>query len=126
MDIQIGVRSAPWIAVDEVRLVLNGERRIVFPVGAPKGEVDKFEQRIGLTLQRDTFLCVEALGKTTMFPVLQSPARNGSVKGGTLPFAITNPVFVDVDGNLKFDPVLPEKIRPAAESAGPIKKVPRL
>ncbi|OGD22546.1 MAG: hypothetical protein A2W03_18340 [Candidatus Aminicenantes bacterium RBG_16_63_16] len=126
VEIRIGVKSAPWIAVDEVRLVLNGERRIVFQVDAPKGEVEKFEQQIGLTLQRDAYLCVEALGKETLFPVLQSPARNGSIKGGTLPFAITNPVFVDVDGNRKFDAALPEKIRPAAESAGPRKKVPRL
>ena len=126
VEIRIGVKSAPWIAVDEVRLVLNGERRIVFNANAPKGEVEKFEQQIGLTLQRDAYLCVEALGKETLFPVLQSPARNGSIKGGTVPFAITNPVFVDVDGNRKFDAALPEKIRPAAESAGPRKKVPRL
>jgi hypothetical protein len=126
VDIHIGVRSAPWIAVDEVRLVLNGERRIIFPVSAPRSEVKKFEQQIGLTLGSDTFLCVEALGKETLYPVLQSPARNGSIKGGTLPFAITNPVFVDVDGNRKFDPALPEKIRPVAVTAGGGKKVPRL
>ncbi len=107
VDIRISVRSAPWVAVDEVRLVLNGERRIVFPVSAPKGDVEKFEQQFGLTLERDTYLCVEALGKETLFPVLQTPARDGSIKGGTLPFAITNPVFVDVDGNRRFD-------RPAA------------
>ncbi len=126
VDIRIGVRSAPWVAVDEVRLVLNGERRLVFPVNTPKSEVKKFDQEISLTLERDAFLCVEALGKETMFPVLQSPARNGSIRGGTLPFAITNPVFVDVDGNRKFDPALSEKIRPATESAVPGKKVPRL
>jgi len=126
VDIRIGVKSAPWVAVDEVRLVLNGERRMIFPVHTPKGEVAKFEQQLSLTLQRDTFLCVEALGRTTLFPVLQNPARNGSIRGGTLPFAITNPVFVDVDGNRKFDPALPERIRPAAESTGPVKKVPRL
>ncbi len=126
VDIRIGVRSAPWVAVDEVRLVLNGERRIVFPVNAPKGDVEKFEQQFGLTLERDTFLCVEALGKETLFPVLQSPARGGSIKGGTLPFAITNPVFVDVDGNRKFDSPLPDKIRPVADVPVRGKKVPRL
>ncbi len=126
VDIAIRVRSAPWVAVNEVRLVLNGERRIVFPVDVPKGEVKKFAQDISLTLERDSFLCVEALGKETLYPVLQSPARGGSVKGGTLPFAITNPVFVDVDGNRRFDPAVPEKIRPAAPGAAPAKKVPRL
>ncbi len=126
VDIRIGVRSAPWVAVDEVRLVLNGERRIVFPVNAPKGDVEKFEQQFGLTLERDTFLIVEALGKETLFPVLQSPARGGSIQGGTLPFAITNPVFVDVDGNRKFDSPLPDKVRPLADVPAGEKKVPRL
>jgi hypothetical protein len=126
VDIHIAVRSAPWVSVDEVRLVLNGERRIVFPVHAAEAEVQKFEQQIGLTLGRDAFLCVEALGSRTLFPVLESPARNGSLKGGTLPFAITNPVFVDVDGNGRYDPPAPEKIRPAAASSGPVRMVPRL
>jgi hypothetical protein len=126
VDIHIAVRSAPWVAVDEVRLVLNGERRIVFPVHAAEGGVKKFEQQVGLTLQRDAFLCVEALGTRTLFPVLESPARNGSLRGGTLPFAITNPVFVDVDGNGRYDPPSPEKIRPAVASAKPGRKVPRL
>ena len=126
VDIRISVRSAPWIAVDEVRLVLNGERRLVFPVSTPKEEVLKFSQEVGLALERDTFLCVEALGKETMFPVLQTPSRNGSIEGGTAPFAITNPVFVDVDGNGRFDPPLPDKLRPLAETAVRGKKVPRL
>lgn len=126
VDIAIRVKSAPWVAVDEVRLVLNGERRIIFPVSAPKREIRKFDQQISLTLEHDTYLCVEALGKETLFPVLQSPARGGSIKGGTLPFALTNPVFVDVDGNRKFDPPLPERIRPVASSDGPSRKVSRL
>jgi hypothetical protein len=126
VDIHIAVRSAPWVSVDEVRLVLNGERRIVFPVHAAEAEVKKFDQQIGLTLRRDAFLCVEALGSRTLFPVLESPARNGSLKGGTLPFAITNPVFVDVDGNGRYDPPVPQKIHPAAASSGPVRKVPRL
>jgi hypothetical protein len=126
VDIHIEVKSAPWVSVDEVRLVLNGERRIVFPVHSGEAEVKKFEQQISLTLGRDTYLCVEALGKRTLFPVIQRPTRNGSLKGGTLPYAITNPVFVDVDGNKKFDPLVPEKIRQVAETAEPRKKIPRL
>jgi hypothetical protein len=126
VDVRIGVRSAPWVAVDEVRLVVNGERRLIFPVNSPKREVAKFDEQISLTLPRDSFLCVEALGKETLFPVLQNSARSGSVQGGTLPFAITNPVFVDVDGNGKFDPPVGGKIRPVTEIASPGKKVPRL
>jgi hypothetical protein len=125
VDIQLDVRSAPWVAVDEVRLILNGERKVIFPVSVKETAVAKFEEEISLTLKEDSYICVEALGKRTLFPVLQQPSRSGLLKDGTLPYALTNPVFVDVDGNAKFDPPFPEKIRLKEEPSGSAKKIPR-
>ena len=125
VSISLRVWGAPWVNVDEVRLVFSGERRIVFPVRAEEGSIDKFAQEIGATLTRDTYVCVEAMGGKTLFPVLQSPSETGLAEDGTLPYALTNPVFVDVDGNGRFDPLLPGKVLPKADSGGPNKKVSR-
>jgi len=65
------------------------------------------------------------LGGRTLFPVLQSPSWSGKAEDGTLPYALTNPVFIDVDGNGRFDPPLGEKVLPKAGPADPDKKVSR-
>ncbi len=111
VDIQAQAWSAPWVEIGEVRLVLNGERRIIFPLNGAGRKAEEFRQEISLTLAEDTSICLEALGRRTMFPVLQSLSRTGEFEGGTIPYAITNPVFVDVDGNGRFDPPRQEKIR---------------
>ncbi len=125
VDLKLEVSGAPWVAVDEVRLILNGQRRIIFPVHAEAKSIRKFEQEISLTLRQDTYLCLEAIGKTTLFPVLQRASRSGDLEDGTLPYALTNPVFVDVDGNGRYEPPLPEKIRPTAEHGSSAKPVSR-
>ncbi|MDH5706638.1 MAG: CehA/McbA family metallohydrolase [Candidatus Aminicenantes bacterium] len=112
VDVAIKVQSAPWIAVDEVRLIVNGERRIIFPVNTPKETILKFDMAsFGLPLLKvDSYIAVEVLGNESLYPVLQRSSWSGLSTNATLPYALTNPVFVDVDGNGKFDPPLPEKI----------------
>lgn len=111
-EISIKVQSSPWISVDEVRLIVNGERRIIFPVKTKKEIIEKFiEPPFSLTLKRDSYISVEVLGKESLYPVLQRRSRSGSLRDATLPYALTNPVFIDVDGNGKFDPPLPEKVK---------------
>jgi len=109
-EIWIKVQSAPWIAVDEVRLIVNGERKIIFPVKASKEVIQKFATQISLKLKKDSYIAVEVLGKKSLYPVLQQYSRSGLLEDAILPYALTNPVFIDVDGNGKFDPPLPEKI----------------
>jgi hypothetical protein len=84
-----------------------------------------FEKEINLTLNKDTHICVEVLGKKTLFPVLQKASSSGLLKNGTLPYALTNPVFVDVDGNAKFDPLYNQKIRPIDRPGKAAKKISR-
>jgi len=125
VDIILRVWGAPWVDLDEVRLILNGQRRIVFPVQPGDSAIDKFEQEIRVSLTGDTSICIEAIGGKTLYPVLQQPSRTGSREAGTLPYALTNPIFVDVDGNGRFDAPLPERVRPVAESGTVMKKVSR-
>ncbi len=126
VELSIQVQSAPWIAVDEVRLIVNGERRIIFPVKTEKEAVMKFsEQGLSLTLGKDSYLAVEVLGRESLFPVLQRASWSGKTTGATLPYAMTNPVFVDVDGNGRFDPPLPRRIERLPADSGPKKIVER-
>jgi hypothetical protein len=109
--VSVEVRSAPWVSVDEVRLVVNGERKIVFPIRCQDERILKFSEEVGLSLKEDSYIVVEVLGKKSLFPVLQSQARNGRLESANLPYALTNPVFIDVDGTGRFDPPWPDKIR---------------
>jgi hypothetical protein len=124
-EVWIRVQSAPWVAVDEVRLIANGERKIIFPVKTPQDDIQKFTEQISLKLKKDSYLVVEVLGKKSLYPVLQQYSRSGLLKDAILPYAITNPVFIDVDGNGKFDPPQPEKIKLVADIPEPKKLIQR-
>ena len=99
----IQVQCTPWVSISEVRLIINGERRMIFPVTAETGSIIQFAEEIGLTLAQDSFIAVEVLGKKSLYPVLQTHARAGLLENATLPYALTNPIFIDVDGNGQFD-----------------------
>jgi len=109
-DLSLDVRSAPWVSVDEVRLIINGERKIVFPVKTPASRVQKLSERISLHLERDAYLALEVLGRRTLYPVVQQPSQTAQSKDAALPYALSNPIFVDVDGNGRFDPPWPEPL----------------
>jgi len=125
VELWIRVQSAPWIAVNEVRVIINGERKVIFPVQTAKEVVQKFEDEFSLKLKKDSFLAVEVLGKETLYPVLQRPSRNGLLSDATIPYALTNPVFIDIDGNGKFDPPLPGKIRLTSDIPQSKELIPR-
>lgn len=110
VDIRINVESAPWVSVGEVRLIINGKRKIVFPVEYQNNSVVKFSGNISLPVEKDCYIAAEVLGDKSLFPVHQARARYGLRKNATLPYAVTNPIFIDADGNGKFDPPLPKTI----------------
>jgi hypothetical protein len=108
LDVGIKVKSAPWISLDEVRVIVNGERTTIFPIKAPREQIIKFQDKISLNLECDSYIAVEVLGNETLFPVVQRRSKNDGYECGPLPYALTNPIFVDVDGNGKFDSPLPK------------------
>lgn len=108
--IEIKVESAPWISVNEVRLLINGKRKILFPVYNPENSVVRFSTTLSLPLEKDCTIAAEVMGNRSLFPVHQARARNGQKKNATLSYALTNPIFIDVDGNGKFDPPLSTSI----------------
>ena len=112
IEIHIEVRAAPWISVDEVRVIVNREIAHVLPVEAAPGSVQRLRRDLRLELADDAFIVVEVTGKGSLYPVVQVRSKSGLQADAVRPYALTNPVFVDVDGNGRFDPPLPKKIRP--------------
>jgi len=107
----VDVKSAPWISVDEVRVVVNGERKVVLPVEPRGGRRLDFSGEVCMSLKQDSFLAVEVAGNRTLYPVVQQASSSGTADDAALPYALTGPVFVDLDGNGRFDPPLKEKVR---------------
>ena len=114
-EVWIRVQSAPWIAVDEVRLIVNGERKLTFPVKTAKEEILKFRKQVSLKLEKDSYIIVEVYSKRSLYPIHQRYSKTGLIEDAILPYAITNPVFIDVDGNGKFDPPQPGKVKLLSE-----------
>lgn len=110
VEIRLKVESAPWISVDRVRLIINGKRKMAFSVDGQIDTVMKFSESITLPVEKDCYIAAEVLGNRSLFPVHQARPRQGLRENATLPYAVTNPVFIDVDGNGEFDPPLPKTI----------------
>ena len=121
VDIWLKVESAPWISVNEVRLIINGKRKILFPVDNPENSVVKFSATLSLPLEKDCSIAAEVMGNKSLFPVHQARARYGRQENATLSYALTNPIFIDVDGNGQFDPPLPKTIHLMEASGTEIK-----
>ncbi len=92
VDVHVRVLAAPWVDVDFVEIVGNGLPLAHLDVPASTA-VTRLDARLALRLTEDTWLVATALGDTRAYPAqLESPA------------AFTNPIWVDVDGNARFDP----------------------
>jgi hypothetical protein len=123
------VHGAPWVDVDTAVLYVNGqvhERRALSAVEENKHRVWRvvFET----VFEKDAVVVLEVVGSKSLFPVFtphdETPVDlkqvlaafnttpsveseklpEPSAVGAMTPYAFTNPVWVDVDGNGRFDP----------------------
>jgi len=106
--LRIDVQAAHWVPVDEARIYVDGRLRRRLPLEAPG------TANVPLTLEADAFVTVE----------IQGPAEGlyADLAPGHTPFAFTNPIFVDVDGDGEWNPAglpddLPETLRKPQEVA---------
>jgi hypothetical protein len=110
VDLEIAVTGAPWLDVSEVRLVIDGQRREPLPLAGADGGTVKFRGRVRVETPRDGWIAIEVKGSRSLFPIVQQRAGDGTPKEAALPYALTNPIFVDANGDGRSDPVWPEKI----------------
>jgi hypothetical protein len=130
------VHSANFAPFDRVTVWVNGAvaRELTVPADARHD----YGARFTLPIDRDAFVVVEVNGDTSMFPVLPpqelepidvaavidalgaSIDLTGITDTGPMapdqtytakPLAITNPIWIDRDGNGRFDPPLPPLAR---------------
>ena len=111
VEIHFEVRAAPWILVEEARVYVNREIVRVLPVEAGADPVRRLVADVRLELEDDAFIVVEVMGAGSLYPVVQEKSWTGLQADAVTPYALTNPVFVDVDGNGRFDPPLPRTIQ---------------
>ena len=100
--LQIGVKAAHWIPVTEARVYINGRLDQRRPIQAGSTAT------VPLTFDTDAFVTVE----------VQGPIEGiyADVATGYTPFAFSNPIFVDADGDGTWTPpglpaALPDTLR---------------
>ena len=95
--LHVAIEAAPWVPVHEWRAYVNGELVHRAPIVA--GE----SAGLPLVFASDSFVTVEVEGEASGLYADAYPEL--------VPFAFTNPIFVDVDGNGAFDaPGLPNDL----------------
>jgi len=96
----ITVRAAPWISVSRVMLYVGGKEAKRWEVDGKSEAVDRFHATYDISVPKDSYALVRVEGDRTLSPVVGAGGKDGSVT----PFALTNPIFLDSDGNGKYDP----------------------
>ena len=99
VQLWVRVQCPNWFDIDRVQVLLNGRygpelnfTRSSHPLLFSQ-EVVQFEKEIELQLKQDTHIIVATIGEeSTLGPVM------GPTHRGDQPVALSNPIFVDVDG----------------------------
>jgi hypothetical protein len=124
--VDVQVRAAPWVDVDRVSIFVDGER-----VDTKEVELSGGKANVSFDVQtaRDGFLVVECEGDDSMFPTLypneipplqftdvlgslgdsfgfgaNPDALKPSLQSVTTPYALTNPIWIDADGDGEVTP----------------------
>ena len=93
---EVTVQAAPWVSVEKVTMYLNGQEAKRWAVPAGTAAV-RFHETADLTAPSDGWVVVRVDGEKSLEPVV------GDRKTFTAyPFALTNPVFLDVDGDGRY------------------------
>jgi hypothetical protein len=93
LTVEVAARAAPWVDLTRVEIYVNGSERGRVERD-PTNANQPLSASVRLELLADSWIVATARGATPLERVLP-----GSF---ALPFAFTNPLFVDVDGDGKF------------------------
>lgn len=95
VDLAVKVQAPPWMRVDRVKIMVNGtEREDLRAQVAESRDPIRFEKTISLSVASDSWVIAIAEGDADLSPVVL----------GATPLSFTNPIFIDTDGNGRFDP----------------------
>ena len=144
VDVAIHVRAPSWAPVDH--LVVYANSRIVASQAIPASQGTDYQTTVHLSLPVDSWVVAEVTGTANMFPALtptEFPPLDATVIIKALsvgldlstlpltsklrpshthiqtPYAITNPIWIDVDGDGWTPPKPPLSRKPAAAAPPP-------
>ena len=100
VDIKVRVLAASWDDVSEVLIFANGKEALRIPVqGRANTDVVRFDKQLRLPISHDVWLVVLVKGARAIALPRGEPARKP-----LLPMALTNPIWVDQDGDGRYSP----------------------
>jgi hypothetical protein len=108
LPLDIAVRAAAWVNVARVDVFVNGDLADSFDAN-PDGANQRFSRTVDLSLADDSWIVVVARGDRPIDEVL--PGLH------VPPFAFTNPIYVDVTGEVAEKPRRGRMLRRRPESA---------
>ena len=95
VDVQIKVQAASWVDCDRVKIVVNGDIVKVVDVRESRRPV-RLETSVKIEIDRDAWLTLLVEGDDSLAPVVHDASRP------IRPIAVTNPVWIDADGDGKW------------------------
>jgi hypothetical protein len=99
--LDIEVHAAAWVDVRRVEVIVNGERRgKPFLIPPTPGKPIHWKNSLELKIDRDAFVVVIARGDESLDPVVAHLPDHPVPTA----LAITNPIYLDRDGDGKFTP----------------------
>jgi len=96
VTLSVKIRAAAWVSVARLRAYVNGRVAKELPI-APSNETERFAGEITLDTPDDAFVVVRVDGDRPLPPVVGGPPAET-----LFPVAITNPIYVDADGDGKW------------------------
>jgi len=97
--VELEVRAAPWVSVSSAILYVDGHEVHRWKVDKSSA-VTRLKEIFPLHVTRDAWVVVRVDGDEPLAPVVGDRKRFD-----VRPLSLTNPVFLDVDGNGKYDPL---------------------
>ncbi len=91
------VQAADWIDVDRVLVIVDGDIVETIPVADTREIVRLVDER-KIPVRTDGWISLRVEGDDSLDPIVPGPKRP------ILPIAVTNPVFIDADGDGKYTP----------------------
>ncbi len=98
IDVRGRVFCAPWVQPNKIEFVVNGAVVDAFPL-PETGVVERFDRRLRYPIRRDSWIVAVVSGIAALSPVYPD-YRSEPVT----PFAVTNPIWIDADGDGKWTP----------------------
>ena len=92
VKLNIRIQAASWVDCDRVKIVVNGDVVEELPVPDTR-RVVRFEKKHPLRLASDAWVALLVEGDDSLAPIVHDQSRP------IRPFAVTNPVWVDADGD---------------------------